>query len=51
LPAAQTIYYEMGPVLRAQMGIAEGLIRLSIGIEDEEDLIHDFSQAFDLCQK
>lgn len=51
LPAAQTIYYEMGPVLRAQMGIAEGLIRLSIGIEEEEDLIHDFSQAFEQCNK
>jgi O-acetylhomoserine (thiol)-lyase len=51
LPAAQTIYYEMGPALRAKMGIAEGLIRLSVGIEDEEDLIQDFSQAFDKSQK
>lgn len=51
LPAAQTIYYEMGPVLRAQMGIGEGLIRLSVGIEDQEDLLTDFAQAFDKCQK
>jgi O-acetylhomoserine (thiol)-lyase len=50
LPAAQTIYYEMGPALRAQMGIADGLIRLSIGIEEEEDLLADFAQAFDKCQ-
>ncbi len=50
LPAAQTIYYEMGPALRAQMGIADGLIRLSIGIEDEEDLLADFEQAFEKCQ-
>ncbi len=50
LPAAQTIYYEMGPALRAQMGIADGLIRLSIGIEDEEDLLADFAQAFEKCQ-
>lgn len=51
LPAAQTIYYEMGPALRAQMGIAEGLIRLSVGIEDEADLLADFAQAFSNCQK
>lgn len=51
LPAAQTIYYEMGPALRAQMGIGEGLIRLSVGIEDEADLLADFAQAFDKCQK
>lgn len=50
LPAAQTIYYEMGPALRAQMGIADGLIRLSIGIEDEEDLLADFAQAFEKCK-
>ena len=51
LPAAQTIYYEMGPALRAQMGIGEGLIRLSVGIEDEADLLADFAQAFEKCQK
>jgi O-acetylhomoserine (thiol)-lyase len=50
LPAAQTIYYEMGPALRAQMGIADGLIRLSIGIEEEEDLLADFAQAFEKCK-
>ena len=50
LPAAQTIYYEMGPALRAQMGIADGLIRLSVGIEDEQDLLADFAQAFEKCQ-
>ncbi len=49
LPAAHTIYYEMGPVVRAKMGIADGLIRLSVGIEDEADLIADFQQAFAAC--
>jgi O-acetylhomoserine (thiol)-lyase len=29
------------------MGIAESLIRLSIGIEDLDDLIGDFRQALD----
>ena len=45
LPAAHTIYYEMGPERRKQMGIADSFIRLSVGIEDEADLIHDFDQA------
>lgn len=45
LPVAQTIYYEMGAAMRAQMGIDEGLIRVSVGIEDTEDLLSDFAQA------
>ena len=45
IPVAHTIYWEMGPARRAEMGIADSLIRLSIGIEDEEDLIGDFEQA------
>ncbi len=47
IPVAQTIYYEMGPERRAEMGIADGLIRLSVGIEDVADLIDDFSRALD----
>jgi len=49
LPAAHTIYYEMGPQRRAEMGIADSLIRVSVGIEDEADLIHDFDQALQGC--
>lgn len=45
LPVAHTIYYEMGPTLRAEMGIADNQLRLSIGIEDTQDLIQDFQQA------
>lgn len=45
IPIAHTIYWEMGPVRRAEMGIADSLIRLSIGIEDTADLIADFTQA------
>jgi len=45
LPAAHTIYYEMGAAMRAQMGIAENLIRVSVGIEDQADLLDDFAQA------
>ena len=45
IPIAHTIYWEMGPARRAEMGIADSLIRLSIGIEDLDDLIGDFKQA------
>jgi cystathionine beta-lyase/cystathionine gamma-synthase len=30
-----------------QIGINDGLVRFSVGIENIEDLIHDFNQAFD----
>ncbi|MES2830754.1 MAG: cystathionine gamma-synthase family protein [Pseudomonadota bacterium] len=45
IPVAHTIFYEMGAERRAGMGIAESLIRVSIGIEDTDDLIVDFLQA------
>ena len=45
IPVAHTIFYEMGAERRASMGIADSLIRLSVGIEDPEDLIADFEQA------
>ena len=47
IPVAHTIYHEMGPARRANMGIAESLIRVSVGIEDTEDLLEDFRQALD----
>ena len=45
IPVAHTIYYEMGPERRASMGIADSLIRVSVGIEETDDLIRDFEQA------
>ncbi len=45
IPVAHTIFYEMGPARRAEMGIADGTVRLSIGIEDCDDLLADFSHA------
>lgn len=47
IPVAHTIFYEMGPARRAEMGIAESLIRVSVGIEDTADLLADFSKALD----
>ncbi len=46
LPVAQTIFFELGQERRQQIGIAEGLIRVSVGIEDTDDVLADFSQAF-----
>lgn len=45
IPVAHTIYFEMGAERRASMGIEDSLIRLSVGIEDEADLIGDFEAA------
>ena len=47
IPVAHTIFYEMGPQRRASMGIADSLIRVSVGIEDTDDLIADFRNALD----
>jgi O-acetylhomoserine (thiol)-lyase len=45
IPVAHTIFFEMGPERRASMGIAESLIRVSVGIEDTADLVEDFRSA------
>ena len=45
IPVAHTIYHEMGQARRTSMGIAESLIRVSVGIEDTDDLLDDFRQA------
>ena len=45
IPVADTIFFEMGPQGRAAMGIADSLIRVSVGIEDIDDLRADFAQA------
>ena len=45
IPVAQTIFWELGAQRRAEMGIAEGLIRLSVGIEALSDLKADLAQA------
>jgi O-acetylhomoserine (thiol)-lyase len=47
IPVAQTIFWEMGRERREAMGIAESLVRVSVGIEDEADLLADFAQALE----
>jgi cystathionine gamma-synthase len=46
-PPATTSHVECTPEERKAMGIPEGLIRYSVGIEDVEDLIADLQQALD----
>ncbi len=46
-PPATTSHVECTPEERKAMGIPEGLIRYSVGIEEAEDLIADLKQAFE----
>ncbi|NQY51850.1 MAG: cystathionine gamma-synthase family protein [Piscirickettsiaceae bacterium] len=45
IPVSHTIYWEMGSKIRSNMGIKDSLIRISVGIEDIDDLIADFDNA------
>ncbi|SIT48456.1 Cystathionine gamma-synthase [Paraburkholderia ribeironis] len=47
IPVASTIFWEAGPIARREMDIPDGLIRVSVGLEEIENLIDDFSNAFD----
>jgi O-acetylhomoserine (thiol)-lyase len=49
LPVASTIFFEMGLANRQKAGINENMIRMSVGIEDIDDLIADFKQALASC--
>jgi len=42
---ATTTHQRLSPETRAEMGIGEGLLRLSIGLEDVRDLIDDMDRA------
>jgi O-acetylhomoserine (thiol)-lyase len=46
LPVASTIYFESSAQQRQEMGVNDNMIRMSIGIEDIDDLVADFEQAF-----
>ncbi len=45
LPVAQTIYYEMGAEMRKIMGVDDRLLRLSVGLEDPNDIQKDLERA------
>ena len=43
---ASTTHFRMSDAALAEAGIGPGTIRLSIGLEDADDLIEDLSRAF-----
>jgi O-acetylhomoserine (thiol)-lyase len=46
LPVASTIYFESSARERQEMGVNDNMLRLSVGIEDIDDIVADFEQAF-----
>ena len=42
---ASTTHRRLGPDVRADMGITDGVIRISVGLEDIDDLIDDVDRA------
>ena len=48
---ASTTHFRMDDAALAQAGITQGTIRLSIGLEDADDLIDDLSRALKAAQK
>ena len=38
---------QLSPAQRAEMGVSDGLVRVSVGLEDEQDLIKDFARALE----
>ncbi|HXW20696.1 MAG TPA: O-succinylhomoserine sulfhydrylase [Roseiarcus sp.] len=47
---ATTTHQRLKPEARARLGITDGMVRLSVGLEDVEDLIEDLDQALDLIE-
>ncbi len=43
--SASSSHRELSPKRRADLGISDGLVRVSVGIEDVKDIIADFEQA------
>jgi cystathionine beta-lyase len=51
LSPAKTSHALLTPEERATQGIADGLIRFSVGIEETKDLINDLEMAFEAVVK
>ena len=47
IQVAMATYYELSSQERADIGIADALVRLAVGIEDADDLIADLYQALE----
>ncbi len=42
---ASTTHHGVGPEVRADMGVEEGMLRINVGLEDPDDIIADLDQA------
>jgi len=45
--AASTTHRQMDPEVRRAAGIGDGLIRVSVGLEEPDDVIEDFARALE----
>ena len=46
---ASTTHANMGEEARAEMGVAEGMLRINVGLEDPDDLIEDLDRALGIA--
>jgi len=51
LAPSKTSHALLGEEERKNQGISEGLLRLSVGVEDRKDIINDLEQAFEKSSK
>lgn len=51
LHPATTSHAILSPIERAQVGVHDGTLRISVGIEDVDDLVSDLTQALALAQE
>lgn len=42
---ATTTHHSIGPEVRADMGVSDGMVRMNVGLEDPDDVIADLDQA------
>lgn len=42
---ASTTHHSVGPEVRAEMGVSEGMLRINVGLEDADDLVEDLERG------
>jgi cystathionine beta-lyase/cystathionine gamma-synthase len=48
---AHSSHRQVAPEVRADLGIGDGLVRLSVGIEDAQDIVADLAQALETVSR
>lgn len=48
---ATTTHQSLAPQTRAELGVCDGLLRFSTGLEDTDDLLEDISRALDMAKQ